>query len=58
MKDKPTKRYRELLRKQREEIHKAFTKLFLSFEVILDNVDQLHEKKEAEENIKKPSNTK
>mgnify|MGYP006971085272 FL=1 len=50
---KPTDKYRELLYKQRAEFEKAFAKLFLSMEVILDNVDQQYEQRRIERDIKK-----
>ena len=38
---RPTDKYRELLAKQRQEFQEKFDALFLSVEVILDNVDQV-----------------
>lgn len=35
-----TEKYRELLEKQRKQFQETFDRLFLSFEMILDNVDQ------------------
>lgn len=53
-----TEKYRELLAKQRAQLFNAFEQLFLSMEMILDNVDQEYaqrkiakQKKEKESDI-------
>ena len=53
---RPTEKYRALLNKQRKTFQDAFEKLFLSVDVLLDNVDQAlieqreHKKLQKEEN--------
>lgn len=47
-----TQKYRELLLKQRKALFESFEKLFLSVEMILDNVDQEYKSRKIDKNNK------
>lgn len=53
-----TEKYRELLLKQRKSFLESFEKLFLSMEMILDNVDQEFEQKRIAKQDKKANERK
>lgn len=50
---KPTKRYRDLLAKEKDKLFTHINSVFYSMEIILDNVDQRLEQREIAANIKK-----
>lgn len=55
---KPTKRYRDLLAKEKEKLHTHINSVFYSMEIILDNVDQRIEQREIVANVKGKYETK